>query len=210
MNVILPRNTTIPARAGEMFTNAVAEQASMRLRVLQGEREMARDNWMLGEFEVPFAKGPKGSARVGVQFEIDADGILAVLARDTHTGRDQVLEIRHAAVDVSEARVETMIAQSVDHALADMAERQVAEAALTSRELLEAVAGALPQAGEALSAEGRASIAAAVEEVEAALAAGEFRRLKAANAALDAATETLAALLVERAMDEALARRMGG
>lgn len=210
MNVILPRNTTIPARAGEMFTNAVTEQEGMRLRVLQGEREMARDNWLLGEFEVPFAKGPKGSARVGVQFEIDADGILTVLGRDTRTGRDQVVEIRHAAVDVSEAKVEAMIAQSVDYALEDMEARQVAEASLTSRELLEAVGAALPQAGEALSEVGRARIAGAAAEVEAALAAGELRRLKAANAELDAATESLAALLVERAMDEAVARRLGG
>ena len=210
MNVILPRNTTIPARAGELFTNAVTDQPGMRIRVLQGEREMARDNWTLGEFEVDFEKGPKGSARVGVQFEIDADGILKVLARDTKTGQDKVVEIRHAAVDVTEARVEEMIAQSVDHAFADMTERQLAEASLKSRELLEAVAGALPQAGDALDAAARGHIAAGVAEVEAALVAGELRRLKAANAALDAATETLAAVLVERAMEEALARRMGG
>jgi molecular chaperone DnaK len=210
MNVILPRNTTIPARAGELFTNAVTDQPGMRIRVLQGEREMARDNWTLGEFEVDFEKGPKGSARVGVQFEIDADGILKVLARDTKTGQDKVVEIRHAAVDVTEAKVEEMISQSVDHAFADMTERQLAEASLKSRELLEAVAGALPQAGDALDAVAREHIATGVAEVKAALAAGELRRLKAANAALDAATETLAAVLVERAMEEALARRMGG
>jgi molecular chaperone DnaK len=210
MNVILPRNTTIPARAGELFTNAVTDQPGMRIRVLQGEREMARDNWTLGEFEVDFEKGPKGSARVGVQFEIDADGILKVLARDTKTGLDKVVEIRHAAVDVTEAKVEEMISQSVDHAFADMTERQLAEASLKSGELLEAVAGALPQAGDALDAVAREHIAAGVAEVEAALAAGELRRLKAANAALDAVTETLAAVLVERAMEEALARRMRG
>jgi molecular chaperone DnaK len=209
MNVILPRNTTIPARAGEMFTNAVTDQPAMRIRVLQGEREMARDNWTLGEFDVDFEQGPKGSARVGVQFEIDADGILTVLARDVKTGQDKVVEIRHAAVDVTEAKVEEMIAQSVDHAFEDMTERQLAEASLKSRELLEAVAGALPQAGDALDAAARDKIAAGVSEVEAALAAGELRRLKAANAALDAATETLAAVLVERAMEEAMERRLG-
>src|SRR5690606_2287474 len=81
LHVILPRNTTIPARAGEMFTNAAAGQRAMRIRILQGEREMARDNWELGRFDLEFAPGPKGSARVGVQFEIDADGLLRVLAR---------------------------------------------------------------------------------------------------------------------------------
>jgi molecular chaperone DnaK len=79
MNVIIPRNSTIPCRAGEMFTNAVADQRSMRIKVLQGERELAKDNWELGSFELEFAPVPKGVARVGVQFEIDADGILHVL-----------------------------------------------------------------------------------------------------------------------------------
>ncbi len=209
MNVILPRNTTIPARAGELFTNAVTDQPGMRIRVLQGEREMARDNWTLGEFDVVFDKGPKGSARVGVQFEIDADGILTVLARDTKTGQDKIVEIRHAAVDVTESKVEEMIAQSVDHAFEDMTERQLAEASIKSRELLEAVAAALPQAGEALDEAARKRIADSAAEVESALAAGELRRLKTANAALDAATETLAAALVERAMEEAMARRLG-
>lgn len=209
MNVILPRNTTIPARAGEMFTNAVTDQPGMRIRVLQGEREMARDNWTLGEFDVDFEKGPKGSARVGVQFEIDADGILTVLARDTRTGQDRIVQIRHTAVDVSEARVEEMISQSVDHAFADMAERQWTEASLKSRELLDAVEAALPQAAGVLDESARERIAAARAGVEAALDSREPGRLKAANAALDAATESLAAILVERAMEEALLRRMG-
>jgi molecular chaperone DnaK len=209
MNVILPRNTTIPARAGEMFTNAVTDQPGMRIRVLQGEREMARDNWTLGEFEVDFEKGPKGSARVGVQSAIDADGILTVLARDTKTGQDRVVQIRHAAVDVSEAKVEEMIAQSVDHAFADMAARQWTEASLKSRELLEAVEAALPLAAGVLDEPAQQRIVLARAEVEAALTSLEPGRLKAANAALDAATETLAAVLVERAMEEAMERRMG-
>jgi molecular chaperone DnaK len=75
MNIIIPRNTTIPAKAGEMFTNAVANQDNMLIRILQGERELAKDNWELGRIEVPFPAGPKGSARVGVQFSLDADGI---------------------------------------------------------------------------------------------------------------------------------------
>ena len=81
MNIIIPRNSTIPCKAGEMFTNAVAGQRSMLIKVLQGEREMSRDNWELGNFELEFEPAPKGQARVGVQFEIDANGILHVLAR---------------------------------------------------------------------------------------------------------------------------------
>src|SRR5204862_6971261 len=72
MNVIIPRNSTIPTKAGEMFTNAVSGQQTMLIKVLQGEREIARDNWPLGEFTLDFERAPKGQARVGVQFEIAA------------------------------------------------------------------------------------------------------------------------------------------
>ncbi|MFM8716357.1 MAG: Hsp70 family protein, partial [Spartobacteria bacterium] len=108
MNVILPRNTTIPCKAGEMFTNAVANQSAMSITVLQGEREMARDNWPLGRMDVAFPPAPKGQARVGVQFELDANGILHVLARDTATGLDTVIDIQ-SAVEVSDEVVEKML-----------------------------------------------------------------------------------------------------
>ncbi len=108
MNTIIPRNSTIPCKAGEMFTNAVAGQRSMLIKVLQGEREMARDNWELGSFELEFEPAPKGQARVGVQFEIDANGILHVLARDTKTGVQKVVQMT-SAIDVSDEAVEKML-----------------------------------------------------------------------------------------------------
>src|SRR4030095_7316693 len=122
MNVIIPRNSTIPIKAGEMFTTARHNQRAMSIKVLQGEREMARDNWPLGEFEIEFAPAPKGVARVGVQFEIDANGILHVLPRDTQTGREKIVEI-NSAIDVSDEAVEAMLADSLDHAFEDMSER---------------------------------------------------------------------------------------
>ena len=207
MNVILPRNTTIPAKAGEMFTNAVALQPSMLIRVLQGEREMARDNWELGQFQINFDPGPRGSARVGVQFSIDADGILSVLARDTKTNTDTVLAIQSAAINVDDARVEAMISDSVDHAWADMHERQWTEASLKADELLTALDAALPAAGDALSDSDRAAITSAADAVRTARSTSDLNALKAANAALDAATESLAAIIVERAMDAAFERR---
>ncbi|NNM28122.1 MAG: Hsp70 family protein, partial [Akkermansiaceae bacterium] len=76
MNVLIPRNTTIPCKAGEMFTNARDAQRSMQVRVLQGERELAKDNWELGSFEIGFAPAPRGKARVGVQFQLDESGLL--------------------------------------------------------------------------------------------------------------------------------------
>jgi molecular chaperone DnaK len=206
MNVIIPRNTTIPAKAGEMFTNAMAGQTSMLIRALQGEREMARDNWELGSFDLAFDPSPKGQARVGVQFEIDANGILHVLARDTKTGLEKIVEIK-SAVDVSDQAVEEMIASSVEHAFDDMSERIFTEAALKAAEMLPAVRAALDQLGDAVDAPTRAQIATLISEVQSALDTHEVQRLKKANAALDQGTQQIATLLIERAMEDSLKRK---
>jgi molecular chaperone DnaK len=191
-----------------MFTNAADGQTSMRVRVLQGEREMARDNWELGVFDVEFSPEPKGRARVGVQFGIDADGILEALARDVSTGVDTVVRIESAAVNVDDAAVEAMVGESVEHAFEDMAERIFTEAKMKADELLPAVEAVLAQ-GLAADDE-REEIETAAAAVRAAMAAGAPNPLKLAVQRLDAATEALAARLVERAMDAALDRRLAG
>lgn len=206
MNVIIPRNSTIPLKRGEMFTNALPRQTSMIVRILQGEREMARDNWPLGEIEIPFEPAPKGQARVGVQFEIDADGILQVLVRDTRTGREEVAEIR-SAVDVSDEAVEKMIAESVEYAFDDMSERVLTEARLKSEEMLPAVRRALSDVGGQLEPQEREAIERLLGEVEAAVQSGEVARLKRANKALDEGTQNLATLLIEKAMEDSLRRK---
>jgi molecular chaperone DnaK len=208
MNVIIPRNTTIPYKAGELFTNAVANQRSMRIKVLQGERELAKDNWELGSFEIEFAPVPKGVARVGIQFEIDANGILHVLARDTSTGQQHVLDLT-SAVDVADEAVEKMIAESLDHAFDDMAERVWTETAIKSNELLPAVKSALTLVGDQITIEDRQRIADLVAAVNRALESRDIHQLKAANAALDGGTQHLATLLIDRAMAEAERRRGG-
>jgi molecular chaperone DnaK len=202
MSVIIPRNSTIPLKAGEMFTTAVNQQRLMRIKVLQGEREMARDNWSLGEFELEFAPAPKGVTRVGVQFEIDSNGILHVLARDTKTGREKIVEIT-SAVDVSDEAVEAMISESLDHAFEDMSERVWTEAKLKAEEMIGAVESAFRILGEGIASEEKERIEALLQELRVALAAGEAQRLKKANAALDQATEPMAALLVQKAMADA-------
>ncbi|MEM9237209.1 MAG: Hsp70 family protein [Verrucomicrobiota bacterium] len=208
MNVLIPRNTTIPCKAGEMFTNAVAGQGSMRIRVLQGEREMARDNWQLGDFDVAFEPAAKGRARVGVQFRIDENGLLEVLARDVETGRDTVLEITAAAVDVEDEQVEAMVSESVEHAFDDMAERVFTEARIKAEELLPAVDAVLSQGEELVTEEEVASIRAAAAEVRELLESGDANRLKTAVQKLDRETEGVAARMVEKAMEEALARKL--
>jgi molecular chaperone DnaK len=209
MNVIIPRNSTLPCKAGEMFTNAVSGQASMLIRVLQGERELARDNWELGQVVVPFHPGPKGSARVGVQFALNVDGLLEVLARDTATGVDSVLEIQRTAVDVNDEAVEKMIAESVEFAFEDMSERQWTEAALKGRELVEAVEAALSQLGDAVSTQEAATLRGLADVVQRQLHAEthQVAALKEANQTLDEATQELAVRLIEQAMEAALVRR---
>jgi molecular chaperone DnaK len=171
----------------------------MRIAVLQGEREMARDNWPLGSMEVAFPPAPKGQARVGVQFELDANGILHVLARDTATGRDTLLDIR-SAVEVSDEAVEKMLGDSLEHAFEDMDERVFTEARLKADEMLPAIDSALSQLGDEVPAEVRTAISALVEKTRAALEARCTAELKAHLRELDTLTEPLAAALLEKAM----------
>jgi molecular chaperone DnaK len=214
MNVIIPRNTTIPVKAGELFTTAVDQQRDMLIHVLQGERERAKDNWSLGRFTLEFEPAPRGVARVGVQFEIDANGILHVLARDTRTGREKIVAMK-SAVDVADAAVQRMVEESVEHAFEDLAARRWIEAKLKANDLVAATRKGLANAASELSEANRAQIEAALKGVEAVLAGekrasktGDTKQLQAACAALDEATRPLADLLMDRAM-EALLRQRG-
>ncbi len=201
MNVIIPRNSTIPCKAGELFTNALAMQKSMLVRILQGEREMARDNWELGKIDIPFSPAPKGQARVGVQFEIDADGILRVLVRDTHSGEEQSLDIQ-SAVDVSDEAVEQMIEESVEHAFEDMNERIWTETKMKTNELLPSVETALALAGDELDAKERRHIEELANQAQQALNQQDTQKLRRLNKDLDEATQNLATLLMEKALDQ--------
>lgn len=198
MNVLIPRNTTIPCKAGEMFTNAVDHQSSIKVRALQGERELAGDNWELGSFQVDFESARKGQARVGVEFRIDTDGILSILARDTKTGKDTVIDLGSAAVDVTEAKVEKMVCESVEYAFEDMSARVFEEARLKAEELLPAVDVALQQAGGFLDESELKEIREVQKEVRSALIEKQAAKLKSSVEKLDEATESLAALLLEK------------
>ena len=201
MNVIIPRNTTIPCKAGEMFTNAVANQASMRISVLQGEREMARDNWKLGEMDVVFTPSPKGQARVGVQFELDANGILHVLARDTVTLRDTVVQIQ-SAVEVSDEAVEKMLGDSLEHAFEDMDERIFTEAKIKADEMLPAIAAALVQLEGEVPDGIHLEIDRLVLATRSAIDLQATAQLKSLLKELDTITEPLATALIEKTLAE--------
>jgi len=210
MNVLIPRNSTIPVKAGEMFTTAVDNQRSMLIHVLQGERERARDNWSLGKFTLEFEPLARGLARVGVQFEIDANGILH--ARDIKTGRERIVEMK-SAVDVEDAAVQQMVEESVEHAFEDLAARRWIEAKLKAQEVLAATRSALTACASEVEADEAEKISAAAREVEAALAtekgndAGDLKQLQAAIATLDEITKPLAELLMDRAMEAMLRKR---
>ena len=213
MNVIVPRNSTIPVKAGEMFTTAVDGQREMLIHVLQGERERARDNWSLGRFTIEFPSAPRGVPRVGVQFELDANGLLHVLARDLASGKEKVVEIK-SAVDVDDAAVQQMVEESVAHAFEDMASRRWVEAKLKADELAKATRKALADCAGDLEPSYRADVEGALARVVEAVSegkpetgSGNVAALQAACAALDQATQPMADLLLERAMDELLRKK---
>src|SRR5215470_2833748 len=117
----------------------------MLIHVLQGERERAKDNWSLGRFTIEFEPAPRGMPRVGVQFEIDADGILHVLARDIKSGKEKVVEIK-SAVDVDDDAVQQMVEESVEHAFEDLAARRWVEGRWKAEELVNATRKAMADA----------------------------------------------------------------
>ena len=213
MNVIIPRNSTIPVKAGEMFTTAVDHQREMLIHVLQGERERAKDNWSLGRFTLEFESAPRGVPRVGVQFEIDANGILQVLARDTATGRQKIVDLK-SAVDVDDAAVQQMVEESVDHAFEDLAARRWVEARLKARELLSATANGIKDCEGELEQDYVGELQAAVDTVQSVLntehpetETGDVKALQAACAGLDEVSRPLAELLMDKAMEAMLRKR---
>jgi molecular chaperone DnaK len=213
MNVIIPRNTTIPVKAGEAFTTAVDYQREMLIHVLQGERERSKDNWSLGQFALEFEPAPKGVPRVGVQFEIDADGILHVLARDIKTSKEKRVQMK-SAVDVNDSDVQRMVEESVEHFLEDVRARQWIEAKVKAAETMAATRKALMDCASELDPAYREEVEQKLATLENLLAMedpttkiGDPEKLKLAHAALDEATKPLADLLMDKAMDAMLRKR---
>jgi molecular chaperone DnaK len=208
MNVIIPRNSTIPIKAGEVFTTAIDHQPSMLIHVLQGERERAKDNWSLGQFTIEFERAPRGVPRVGVQFEIDANGILHVLARDIKTGRERIVEMK-SAVDVNDADVQRMVEESVEHAFEDLEARRWIEAKLRAAETVKATRAGLTDFGAELDNAARVAIEQALSKLEVLLKqdTGNSQSLKATHADLDEATKPLAQLMMDKAMEAMLRKR---
>jgi molecular chaperone DnaK len=212
MNVIIPRNTTIPVKRGEAFTTVADYQKDVLIHVLQGARERVPDNWSLGRFTLEFEPQPKGMAKVGVQFEIDADGILNVLARDIKTGNEKVVEMR-SAVDVDDADVQQMIEESVEHAFDDIEERRWIEAKLRLEQTTTATLKGLEAYGSDLPEDQHREIEIVLTEAKGLLSKKEkggaltAASLKEFNSKLDSVTKPLADLMMDKVMEQMLKKQ---
>ena len=175
---IIPRNSTIPASAQEMFTTGVENQTGIDVHVLQGERELAKDCRSLARFQLKVPPGPAGLARIEVKFLIDANGILQVAAKDLRSGGEHSIEVQ-PSYGLSDAEVEHMLEESIEFAEQDFAERQLIEARTEAEAILIATERAFrdPRSSEISAAE-RRSIDNSVTALRSAMARhglqGEF------------------------------------
>jgi molecular chaperone DnaK len=161
---LLPRNTTVPCRATEIFTTAVDNQPFVNIHVLQGEREMAIDNKSLANFELTgIPPAPRGVPKIEVAFDIDADGLLTVSARDSGTGREQKVTVM-PTTGLSEADIERLVQESVDMADFDVARRSLADAKVRGESLLYSAERALAEFGAMLDPDELAQISQEIAE----------------------------------------------
>ena len=204
---IIPRNSTIPASAQELYTTGVDNQTGIDIHVLQGERELAKDCRSLARFTLKVPPAPAGLPRIEVKFLIDANGILQVAAKDMRTGEQHSLEVQ-PSYGINDSEIERMLEESIEYAEQDFAERQLIEARTEAEAILTATAKALanPQVA-ALSAEEGANIAASVAAVKEAVAGSDYKLIRKRIDELNHATEHLAELLMNSAVSTALEGR---
>jgi Fe-S protein assembly chaperone HscA len=203
MSTLIRRNTTIPASAKEMFTTYVDGQTSVDIHILQGERELAKDNRSLARFQLKVPPLPAGIPRIEVTFLIDANGILNVSARDVRTGETQSIQVK-PSYGLTDEEVERMIGESFKFAAEDLKARQVIEARTEAEAILKATGKALKQGEHLIGAEEIATIKAAVATLESAKATDDHKVIRARIADVEKATHHLAEVLMDTALKEAL------
>jgi len=211
---IIPRNATIPISARQVFTNYSEQQTGMVIHVVQGERELARDNRSLARFELKgIPRLPPSMARVEVTFQLDADALLTVTARELMTGVKQAVEVKPTH-GLSAEEVDRLVIESLDHAGDDYSARNLAEARVELGRVILAVRRAVAEVGhieallppddrmaiETALAEGDAAMAATVTDVEAAAAS-----LTRARERLERISEPFAARRMQRALSAGMA-----
>ncbi|GLQ16884.1 molecular chaperone DnaK [Maritalea porphyrae] len=181
---LIDRNTTIPTKKSQVFSTAEDNQSAVTIRVSQGEREMAADNKMLGQFDlVGIPPAPRGVPQVEVTFDIDANGIVNVSAKDKGTGKEQQIRIQ-ASGGLSDDEIEAMVKDAEANADADQKKREAVEAKNQGEALVHSTENSLKEHGDKVDEETRESIEGALEELKSALEGDDADLIKEKTTAL--------------------------
>jgi molecular chaperone DnaK len=196
---LIERNTTIPTRKAEIFSTAEDNQPSVEIHVLQGEREMAAYNKSLGKFQLTgIPPAPRGIPQVEVGFDIDANGILSVSAKDLGTGKEQKIEIR-AGSGLSDADIKNMVSDAEAHADDDRRARELAEARNNGENAAYQAERQLKELGEAIDESSKEEIEAAIKAVREVLEGDDPTTIHDRTEALNSAFHKVSAAIYERA-----------
>ena len=203
MTRLIDKNTTIPANETQVFSTADDNQTAVTIHVLQGERERAPDNKSLGRFDLAdIPPSPRGMPQIEVQFDIDANGILNVSAKDKATGKSQNIVIK-ASSGLSDDEIENMVADAASHAEEDKKFREVVDARNQADGLIHASEKTLSEAGEKISGEERMAVENAVSDLKAVLDDGDKESIDAKAAALAEASAAVAQKLYAEGAEQA-------
>jgi molecular chaperone DnaK len=196
---LIDKNTTIPTKKSQVFSTAADNQTAVTIRVFQGEREMANDNKLLGQFDlVGIPPAPRGLPQVEVTFDIDANGIVHVHAKDLGTGKEQSIKIT-ASSGLSEQEIKQMVKDAEVHADEDRKRREAAETRNQLDSLVYQTEKNLSEHGGEVDAESKANIEQALEKAKKALEGNEGDAMKAALQELTSAQHKLAEAMYQKA-----------
>ncbi|MCL6629193.1 MAG: molecular chaperone DnaK [Armatimonadetes bacterium] len=196
---LIERNTTIPTRKSEIFTTAVDGQTDVEIHVLQGEREMAKDNKTLGRFHlVGIPPAPRGVPQIEVTFDIDANGIVNVSAKDKATGKEQSITIT-GSTRLSKEETERMVAEAQRYAEEDRKAREAAEVRNRADSLVYQTEKLLRDLGEKVPSDEKARIESAISEVRSAINANDIDRIRRATDELQQASYKLSEIMYRQA-----------
>jgi molecular chaperone DnaK len=177
MTTLIPRNTTIPTRKSEIFSTAADSQTSVEVHVMQGERPMARDNRTLGKFHLDgIPAAPRGMPQIEVSFDIDANGIVNVQAKDKGTGKEQKITIT-ASSGLSKDEVDRMMRDAESHADEDKQRRDDVETRNRADQSVYSAEKFLKESGDKLDAADRLAIESAINDLKNALDASDPKRI---------------------------------
>ncbi|TYT74963.1 molecular chaperone DnaK [Desulfobotulus mexicanus] len=198
MTKLIERNTTIPTKKSQVFSTAADNQPAVSIHVLQGEREMARDNKTLGNFELrDLPPAPRGVPQIEVGFDIDANGIVHVSAKDLGTGKEQSIQITSSS-GLSSDDIERLVKEAEMHADDDKRKRELVEARNTADSMVYQTEKSLKDMGDKVDAETRTSIESAVEDLKKAMEGEDLDAIKAKTDALTEASHKLAEAMYQQ------------